>query len=99
MVPQPAAPPRQPFLLNLARRLLAKAERSSGAAVRLPLDAKAAPELYEAADAEQLQLLRLQLDTLVASGWVALRLEPARAFAAFTDRRPRLELLDFDALA
>ena len=99
MAPLPAAPPRLPFLVNLARRLLAKAERSSGAAVRLPLDARNAPELYEAADAEQLQLLRLQLDTLVASGWMALRLEPARAFAAFTDRRPRLELLDFDALA
>ena len=92
MAPLPAAPPRLPFLVNLARRLLAKAERSSGAAVRLPLDARNAPELYEAADAEQLQLLRLQLDTLVASGWMALRLEPARAFAAFTDRRQRVKV-------
>ncbi|HNG82649.1 MAG TPA: DUF2220 family protein [Burkholderiaceae bacterium] len=96
----PALPPRHPFLLRLAALLLAKAERSRAAGpIRLPLDAKAAPELHGAADVEQLQLLRLQLDELVASGWVALQLEPPRAFAAFTDRRPRLELRDFDALA
>lgn len=94
------APAPHAFLLRLARALLAKAERSIGAGpVRLLLDRKAAPELYVAIDADQLQLLRMQLDDLCATGWVAMLLDAPRAFAAFTDLRPRLELHDFDELA
>ncbi|MEH3084979.1 MAG: hypothetical protein PGN26_00195 [Xylophilus ampelinus] len=97
-LPDPPSP--HPFLLRLARLLLAKAERSTvQGAVRLPLDRKAAPELHDAVDADQIQLLRMQLDDLCATGWVALLLEAPRAFASFSDRKPRLELCDFDALA
>ncbi len=95
-----AEPSPHPFLLRLARLLLAKAERSTAQGpLRLPLDRKNAPELHAAADADQIQLLSMQLDELCATGWTALRLEPPRTFAHFTDRKPRLELLDFDALA
>lgn len=97
-LPDPPSP--HPFLLRLARLLLAKAERSTAQGpVRLPLDRKAAPELHDAVDADQIQLLRMQLDDLCATGWVALLLEAPRAFASFSDRKPRLELYDFDALA
>ncbi|AKJ28710.1 DUF2220 domain-containing protein [Caldimonas brevitalea] len=65
----------------------------------MPLDRKTAPELYDAADADQIELLRMQLDDLLGTGWMALQLAPPRAFAGFTDRKPRLELCDFDALA
>ncbi|MFD1710986.1 hypothetical protein FVQ98_00755 [Ottowia sp. GY511] len=93
-------PQPHPFLLRLARLLLAKAERSTAEGpVRLPLDRKAAPELHDAVDADQILLLRMQLDDLCATGWVALLLEAPRAFASFSDRRPRLELCDFGALA
>ncbi|GER21341.1 hypothetical protein [Variovorax boronicumulans] len=96
----PALPAPHPFLLHLARLLLAKAERSAAQGpVRLPLDRKAAPELHDAVDADEIQLLRMQLDDLCATGWVALLLEAPRAFASFSDRKPRLELCDFEALA
>ncbi|WP_159915146.1 hypothetical protein [Pantoea sp. 18069] len=95
-----AEPSPHPFLLRVARLLLAKAERSTAQGpLRLALDRKAAPELHAAVDADQIQLLRMQLDELCATGWAALRLEAPRAFANFIDRKPRLELLDFDALA
>jgi hypothetical protein len=95
-----ALPSPHPFLLHMTRLLLAKAERSTAKGpVRLPLDRKAAPELHDAMDADQIQLLRMQLDDLCATGWVALLLEAPRAFASFSDRKPRLELCDFDALA
>lgn len=97
-LPDPPSP--HPFLLRLARLLLAKAERSTAQGpVRLPLDRKAAPDLHDAVDADQIQLLRMQLDDLCATGWVALLLEAPRAFASFSDRKPRLELCDSDALA
>lgn len=97
-LPDPPSP--HPFLLRLARSLLAKAERSTAQGpVRLLLDRKAAPELHDAVDADQLQLLRMPLDDLCTTGWVALLLEAPRAFASFSDRKPRLELCDFDALA
>lgn len=97
-LPDPPSP--HPFPLRLARSLLAKAERSTAQGpVRLPLDRKAAPELHDAVDADQIQLLRMQLDDLCATGWVALLLEAPRAFASFSDRKPRLELCDFNALA
>jgi len=96
----PDPPSLHPFLLRLARLLLAKAERSTAQGpVRLSLDRKAASELHDAVDADQIQLLRMQLDDLCATGWVALLLEAPRAFASFSDRKPRLELCDFDALA
>jgi hypothetical protein len=96
----PTVPPRNPFLLRLARRLLVKAERSTTSRpVRLALDRKTAAELYDAVNVEQVQLLRMQLEDLDATEWVALRLEPPRAFASLTDRKPRLELCNFDALA
>lgn len=92
-------PSRHPFLLRLARLLLAKAERSTAQGpARLPLDRKAAPELHDAVDGDQIQLLRMQLDDLCSTGWVALLLEAPREFASFNDRKPRLELCDFDAL-
>lgn len=94
------APAPYPFLLRLALRLLAKAERSTAQGpLRLALDPKNAPELHVATDADQIQLLNMQLDELCATGWTALRLEAPRAFSGFVDRKPRLELLDFDALA
>ena len=89
-----------PFLQRLAVALLAKSERSTGqGAVRLPLDRKSAPELHTAADADQLQLLIMLLNDLCETGWVGLQIEPPRAFASFTDRKPRLELRNFDELA
>lgn len=95
--PSPAA---HPFLQRLAVALLAKAERSTGQSmVRLSLDRKTAPELHAAADADQLQLMVMLLDDLCETGWVGLQVEPPRAFASFADRKPRLELRDFDALS
>jgi hypothetical protein len=92
--------PPHPFLQRLARALLQKAERSTSAGpTRLPLDRKGAPELYAQADAELLQLWLMLLDDLCSTGWVAMVLNPPRAFATFTDRNPRLELRDFDELA
>lgn len=89
-----------PFLLRLATRLLAKAERSTGSGpVRLALDRREAPELYTQTDAEQLQRWLLMLEDWCRDGPVALRLAPPREFAGFVDRRPQLELRDFDALA
>lgn len=93
-------PAVHPFLQRLASALLAKAERSTGQGpVRLALDRKAAPELHVAADADQLQLLVMRLDDLCETGWVGLQIEPPRPFASFIDRKPRLELRNFDALA
>lgn len=93
--------PRQSrFLLRLAARLLAKAERSvSVGPVRLKLDRREAPELHAQTDAEEQQRLELQIEALCHTGWVVLRLSPPREFAGFIDRNPQLELLDFDALA
>lgn len=89
-----------PFLQRLAMALLAKAERSkSQGPVRLPLDRKTAPELHAVADADQLQLLIMLLDDLCETGWVGLQIEPPRAFFSFIDRKPRLELRNFDELA
>jgi len=91
---------RSAFLLRLATHLLAKAERSTGAGpLRLKLDRRVAPELYQQIDAEALQGWVLQIQDLCASGWVLLRLAPPKAFASFIDRNPQLELQDFDALA
>jgi len=88
------------FLLRLARSLLSKAERSSAPeAVSLALDRSTAPELHQQTDAENLQLWVMQLEDLCRTGWTELKLAPAREFAIFTDRKPRLELRDFDALA
>lgn len=96
----PARDGAAPVILRLALALLAKAERSSGSGpVRLALDPRVAPEFHGAPDADQLQLLQMQLEDLSRSGCVALRLEPPRPFATFTDRKPRLELLDFQALS
>lgn len=81
-------------------RLLAKAERSgAGSPVRLRLDRRDAPELHDAVDAEAQQRHLWLLEDLCRTGWVALRLAPAREFATVADRNPQLELLDFDALA
>ncbi|MDW3686108.1 hypothetical protein RA280_31095 [Cupriavidus sp. CV2] len=92
--------PPHPFLQRLAARLLAKAERSTGTGpVRLKLDHREAPELYGQTDAEQLQRLVMLLEDMCAAGLVSLLLAPQREFAGFVDRKPQLELLDFDALA
>jgi hypothetical protein len=95
--PQPAP---HPFLLKVATRLLAKAERSeSERAVRLRLDRSEVPELYDHVDAEALRLLELLINDLCSTGWVRLLLAKARDFAGIVDRKPQLELIDFDALA
>ena len=95
--PQPAP---HPFLLKVATRLLAKAERSdSERAIRLRLDRSEVPELFDHVDAEALRLLELLLNDLCSTGWVRLLLAKARDFAGFVDRKPQLELVDFDALA
>lgn len=98
---EPEPPPTvHPFLQRLALALLAKAERSTGQGpVRLLLDRRTAPELHAAVDADQLQLLMMLLDDLCETSWVGLRMEPPREFSGFTDRKPRLELRNFDALA
>lgn len=89
-----------PFLQRLAKALLQKSERSTSTGpTRLPLDRKGAPELYAQADAEQLQLWLMLLDDLCGTGWVAMVLNPSRDFATFTERNPRLELRNFEALA
>lgn len=94
------APEAHPFLLRLARRLLAKAERSEAAGpVRLKLDRREAPELHAQVDAEELQRHLLLIEDLCRTGWVVLRLAPPREFAGLADRNPQLELVDFDALA
>lgn len=96
----PSLPPPTPFLRRLAQLLLSKAERSTTQGpVRLPLDRKSAPELHSAENADQIQLLCMQLENLCATGWVALCLDAPRAFASFIDRKPRLELCNFDELA
>lgn len=94
------APQLHPFLLRLAARLLAKAERGAGAGpTRLKLDRREAPELHDAVDAEAQQRHLWLLEDLCRTGWTALRLAPAREFATVADRNPQLELVDFDALA
>lgn len=93
-------PVRHPFLLRLATDLLAKAERSTGTGpARLRLDRREAPELFGQTDAEAVQRWVMLLDDLCASSWVSLVLAPPREFAGFADRKPQLELRDFDALA
>lgn len=94
------APETHPFLLRLARRLLAKAERSAGGGPqRLKLDRREAPELHAQVDAELVQRHLLLVEDLCETGWTALRLAPPREFAVLADRNPQLELVDFDALA
>lgn len=93
-------PATDPFLLRLALALLAKAERvSSDSPVRLKLDRRTAPELYDQTDAEQVQRWVMRIEDLCATGWVGLKLKPDKAFAGFTDRDPQLELRDFEHLA
>jgi hypothetical protein len=94
------APQPDSFLVRLATRLLAKAERSTGAApVRLKLDSRETPELHDAIDADTQQRHLWLLEDLCRTGWAQLRLGPAREFATVADRNPQLELLDFEALA
>lgn len=93
-------PVLSPFLQRLAIRLLAKAERSTGSGpVRLKVDRREAPELFEQTDAEAAQRWVMLLQDLCATGWVSLKLAPPKEFAGFIDRNPQLELQDFDALA
>lgn len=93
-------PVQDSFLLRLATRLLAKAERATGAGpVRLKLDRREAPELYGQTDADEVQRRVMLLQELCATGWVDLKLTSPREFAGFVDRNPQFELLDFDSLA
>lgn len=93
-------PMLSPFLQRLAIRLLTKAERSTGSGpVRLKIDRREAPELFEQTDAETVQRWVMLLQDLCATGWVSLRLAPPKEFSGFVDRNPQLELHDFDALA
>lgn len=94
------APQGDPILLRIAARLLAKAERlDSQHAVRLRLDQREVPELYGQVHAEALGRVELLLRDLASTGWVRLQLTREREFAGFADRKPQLELVDFDALA
>lgn len=94
------APATHPFLLRLAHRLLARAERSGGmGSARLKLDRREAPELHTQVEADEIQRHVLLIEELCEAGWTVLRLAPPREFAGLADRNPQLELLDFDALA
>ncbi len=89
-----------PFIRRLALRLLERAERTTGdGPVRLALDRRAAPELFDCHDQDELDRWRLLIEAWCEGGAVRLKLGPAREFAGFTDRRPQIELLDFDGLA
>lgn len=93
-------PTPHPFLIRLAKQLLAKAERSETArAPRMKLDRREAPELFEHTDAEQVQRLVMLIEELCDSGWTRLVLDRPREFAGFVDRKPQIELLNFNALA
>ena len=93
-------PPHDPMLLRLAARLLAKAERSGDQhPVRLKLDPRELPELHGQVHAEALGRVELLLREISSTGWVRLVLTREREFAGFADRKPQLELVDFDALA
>lgn len=88
------------MLLRVATRLLAKADRSDDQhCVRLRLDQRELPELYGQVHAEALGRVELLLRDLASTGWVRLVLAREREFAGFADRKPQLELVDFDALA
>jgi hypothetical protein len=92
--------PQDPILVRIGTRLLAKAERSAGErAVRLKLDRRELPELYGQVHAEALGRIELLLRDLAGTGWVRLILDREREFSGLADRRPQLELVDFDALA
>lgn len=92
--------PRDPILLRIGTRLLVKAERSSGErAVRLKLDRRELTELYDQVHAEALGRIELLLRDFAATGWVRLILDREREFASLADRKPQLELVDFDGLA
>jgi hypothetical protein len=98
--PRDLGPPREPILLRLAARLLAKAERSDGQrATRLKLDQRELPELHGQVHAEAVDRVELLLRELADTGWVRLVLAREREFAGFADRNPQMELVDFDALA
>jgi len=93
-------PAAHPFLTKVATLLLQKADRSrSDGAVRLKLDRSAAPEMHEATDGDAIKLYWMLLEELAASGWVRLHLSKAREFQSVLERRPALELLDFQGLA
>jgi hypothetical protein len=63
------SPPRDSMLLRIGTRLLAKAERSGGErAVRLKLDRRELPELYDHVDAEAVDRVELLLREF-ASNW------------------------------
>lgn len=98
--PGDLGPPRDPMLLRIAFRLLAKAERSNDSrSTRLRLDQRELPELHGQVHAEAVARVELLLRELCSTGWLRLILAPERAFAGFVDRKPQLELMDFDALA
>lgn len=91
---------QDPILLRVAASLLAKAERSGGErAARLKLDRRELPELYDQVHAEAVGRIELLLRDLERTGWVRLILTRERDFAGFADRKPQLELIDFDGLA
>jgi hypothetical protein len=93
-------PPRDPMLLRLAVRLLAKAERSDPhRGIRLKLDRRELPELHGQVHVDALRRVELLLQELAGTGWVRLVLAREREFAGFADRNPQLELVDFDALS
>ena len=99
-LPTAGLPPRHAVLLKVAMRLLAKAERSDGErVVRLKLDRRELPELYDQVEAEAVRRLELLLRELCATGWVRLVLAREREFAGFVDRKPQLELVDFEGVA
>ncbi|HKR45813.1 MAG TPA: hypothetical protein VJU59_40160 [Paraburkholderia sp.] len=93
-------PQAHAFLLDVAWKLLQKADRATGERnVRLRLDEKTVPSLYQLTDGDALRLHELLIEELAASGWIRLHMSPQREFAGFLERAPVLELLDFASLA
>ncbi|WP_429354582.1 hypothetical protein [Paraburkholderia sp. 32] len=88
------------FLLEIANKLLLKADRSVGERnVRLRLDEKTVPKLFRLYDGEAIRVHQLLIEELARTGWIKLHLSPEREFSGFLERTPMLELVDFAGLA
>jgi len=88
------------MLIRLAHALLSKADRSQGhRSVTLKLNAKVLPELHATQTPDGLASIDALLQTLVQTGWVALRTKKPQAFQTLADQDPTLELRDAEALA
>lgn len=95
-----SSPQPHVFLLDIANKLLLKADRSTGERnVRLRLDEKTVPDLFGLYDGEAIRVHQLLIEELARTGWIKLHLSPEREFSGFLERTPMLELVDFAGLA